>query len=345
MAEKKQYNGLDVVKFFMALLVAQRHVVQIFFGVDSKWRIIIGNWLSNLAVPVFFIIAGFFLFRKVNSERSDERVVYRYCWRVLRLYLIWTALYLPLDWYNWYHGDRDIAKGVLSWLHSFFFCSSTVQLWYLPALCVACFLVWQAYRRGMRQWQILLIGALFLAVGIIGDNWYFNQRLPQWAQEVLRVYWRYFITFRNGVFYGFFYVALGLHFAKRERQIPFGAAAAGFVIAFVGMFAEVWHFTNAGSNTNFVICAAPAAYFLFAAASAVTWQDRKLYPRLRGMSEWIYLSHFYFFYFINWLRPWNPIPYTSKTVTVMIMVPLVAFAWAMVRLSETGRGYWLRRLI
>ena len=44
MEKKKQYNGLDAVKFFLALLIAQRHIIQIFFDGNSRWRILIGTW-------------------------------------------------------------------------------------------------------------------------------------------------------------------------------------------------------------------------------------------------------------------------------------------------------------
>ena len=60
--EKRQYNGLDVVKFGLALLVAARHMIQLFYPIESKWRMVIASWLSNLAVPGFFVMAGFFFF-------------------------------------------------------------------------------------------------------------------------------------------------------------------------------------------------------------------------------------------------------------------------------------------
>ena len=65
MEKKQQFYGLDILKFVMAVLVAARHMIQVFYAGDSRWRLLVGSWLSNLAVPVFFIIAGFLLFRKV----------------------------------------------------------------------------------------------------------------------------------------------------------------------------------------------------------------------------------------------------------------------------------------
>lgn len=341
MEKKRQYPGLDVVKFILALLVAQRHVIQIFFVESSRWRTLIGSWLSNLAVPVFFIISGFLLFRKVEERDRNPQVIRRFCWRSIRLYLLWSVLYWGTDFYNWYHGEQDLAAGIREYTHRFLFDSTIPQLWYLPALAVAGFLVWFFYTRGMKLWLILIAGAALLAAGVIGDNWYFNQRLPMRMQQGLQMYRQVFLTMRNGVFYGFFYVAVGLAFARTRRRLPVWAAFSSFAASLAAMYWEVTHCYN----TNFTFFAAPAAIFLFMAASQLELPERKLYPRLRAMSEWIYLSHFYFFYFLTWLRPWIPVPLDSKNVTALIILPMVLFSWVMVRLSETKGGAWIKKLI
>jgi len=91
--------------------------------------------------------------------------------------------------------------------------------------------------------------------------------------------------------------------------------------------------------------AVPAVVCLFMAAAAVEWKDRKLYPRLRMMSEWIYLAHVYFFYFFAWTLPWNPVPANNKTVMAMIMGAVLIFAWAMTRLSERKYFRWLKFMV
>ena len=77
MNEKKQYCGLDLLKFIMAVLVAARHMIQVFYPAESRWRLVIGSWLSNLAVPIFFIIAGFLLFRKIPDSRRCKDAALR----------------------------------------------------------------------------------------------------------------------------------------------------------------------------------------------------------------------------------------------------------------------------
>lgn len=347
MATRKQYYGLDVVKFFLAVLVAERHVVQIYFDASSKWRILLNNWLSNLAVPVFFTIAGFFLFKKLEEGKFEEnrKEVFRYCGRIIWMYVIWSILYLPTDIKNWI-SDGDITKvEVFGWLQSFFFCSTIPQLWYLPALALACLIVWLLWEKGVKIWQILAIGAVFLLCGYLVDNWYFNRKFPELIKTIVTHYRHLFITPRNGIFYGMFYIALGLLFAKTTWRMPTWCASVGTIFFIWCMYKEVMRITDAGSNTNFVFFAAPAACCLFTAASAMEWKPRKLYPRLRGMSEWIYLSHYYFFHIMGWTQGWNPIVFTSKTITAMIMSSVLVFSAVMVLWTERESGKWLKKLI
>lgn len=352
MGAKKQYNGLDTVKFILSILVALRHIIQIFFTAESRAHMWIGAWLSNLAVPTFFMISGFFLFQKVEAGNPDfpdpsaAAVIKRHSIKVLRMYLIWTVLYLPIDWYNWSHGEVGVREGISSYLHSFFFSSTTVQLWYLPALFVSCLLVWFGYTRGMKIWQLLLTGGCLYIVGVIGDNWYLNEMLPHHMYEKLMIYNRYFLTMRNGLFYGVLYVVIGLWFAKHpigqeRRQLSLWLSTAGAVFFIGVMYQEVLHF----HSTNMLLSSAPAVVCLFMAAVSVNWKDRKLYLRLRLMSEWIYLAHFYFFYFFVWTLPWNPIPANNKLIMVMIMGAVLVFAWAMTRLSEGKDFRWLKFMV
>lgn len=340
MQERKQYNGLDVVKFILAIFVAARHIVQIFFTPDSRAHLIIGSWLSNLAVPTFFVISAFFLFQKIDREKPSGAIIVAYCKKVLRMYIIWSVLYLPIDWFNWYNGESSILEGILIYLQAFLFSHSIVQLWYLLALAVACLIVWFCYTRNMKLWQILLVTGCLFVIGVIGDNWYLNEMLPHQIYLKLQLYNRYFLTLRNGLFYGSFYVAIGLLFAKTKWRLPMWAAVAGTVYFVFAMYQEV----VMCSNINMIFSAAPAVYCLFTAASSVKWKTRKLYPRLRLMSEWVYLSHFYLFY-LFWALKSNEDPANNKGILALILGAIILFAWAMVRLGEKERFRWIRKLI
>lgn len=339
--QKKQYPGLDVIKFVMAVLVAQRHLVQFFYGTDGLWYLLIVQWLSNLAVPMFFTMAGFFLFQKLDLSDPggpDSRVLWRYVGHILLMYVLWSAIYLPVDLYNWSHeADPHILGSVLSWIRSFLLSSTTVQLWYLPAVAVAAVIVWYLASITRRISWIPMAGLLLFVIGTIGDNWYFNQRLPMALQYVYNVYFQYFMTLRNGIFYGVFFMALGLWFAKHLKQLPLYLCVAGTILSLYLMYLEVTHFYN----TNFVFTTVIASFFLFQLASRLRLKPHPFYIKLRGMSEWIYLVHFYFFYILVWISPFIPISFTRVNITLIIWIPLLVFSLGMTIIS---RRYNIRPL-
>ncbi|MCD8120834.1 MAG: acyltransferase [Clostridiales bacterium] len=340
MEAKRQYYGLDVVKFILALLIAGRHMVQVFYAAESPWRLYINYWLSNLGVPVFFTAAGFLLFRKVTKPDGGGRTVARYCWRIFKLYVLWCVIYWPIDIYNWYHGTATVAETVKFYIWSFF-CSSTIaQLWYLPALIEACAIVWFCWRLFRRRiLPVLAVTGILFLMGCIGDNWYFTQFLPLRLQQLIYSYGQIFVTMRNGVFYGSFYVALGLFFAKKKLCLPFAVSAIGSVCFLYVMYREARHC----GNINMVVTAAPTAFLVVEAALQPDWKPRAIYTRLRAMSEWVYLSHFYFFYFFSWTAKDIPLPLTEFNIMWIIFVPMLAFAYLMARLGERYR--WINRLI
>lgn len=63
------------------------------------------------------------------------------------------------------------------------------------------------------------------------------------------------------------------------------------------------------------------------------------------MSEWIYLSHVYFFYLYAQTARWNPLSPTKKGITISILGPMFVFAWGMSVLSERKSFRWLKKLI
>ena len=343
MSKKKQYCGLDLLKFIMAVLVAARHMIQVFYPAESRWRVLIGSWLSNLAVPIFFIIAGFLLFRKIpeTNKKSGWSVVGRYVWRIVKMYLIWCVLYWPIDIYNWYHGTATIKETIKAYIHSFFVSSTIAQLWYLPALALAVLIVWICYRIGLKIWLLLILtGALFV-FGCICDNWYFTERAPMKIQEFVWWYAPKFVTMRNGLFYGSFYLAVGLWFSRKKRQLPF-LLSLGLSAAFLFlMYKEV----SVCFNTNMVFSAAPAAIFLTETFMRFQGASLRFFTLLREMSEWVYLSHFYFFYFFSWTTKRNPLPLTEKNIALCIFVPMLFFALLMSLWSHRESGKWIRGLI
>ena len=106
---RKNYDLVDVSKFVLAILVVAIHA-----GVP------IAGWAGRLAVPYFFIISGYFYFKKFNglSDRREKIESYLiYSKRIFYLLLIWLILYMPLVVYRIYvTGDFSVTRIGISFL-------------------------------------------------------------------------------------------------------------------------------------------------------------------------------------------------------------------------------------
>ena len=337
--EKTQYYGLDLLKFLMALLVAARHVIQIYYPAESRWRLVIGNWLSNLAVPVFFVIAGFLLFKKLTN--TDWTIIRRYVFRILKLYILWCIIYWPIDFYNWHQSGEPVLKTILFYFQSFLFSSTITQLWYLPALATACLIVWAGYKAGLKIWMLLLLTSLLFIFGCSCNNQYFLEHSPRKIQEFIHWYAPIFLTTRNGLFYGSLYVTLGLWFSKKQWHMPPLLAAAGSLIFLGVMYKEVSTFSNA----NMVFSAVPTVVCLVELAMGLKGTSSRFFLFLREQSQWIYFSHYYFIHLFSWTIHYNPLPMTQKNIMLSVLVPMFLFTFFISFLSHRQHGQWLRKLI
>jgi len=337
--EKTQYYGLDLLKFLMALLVAARHVIQIYYPAESRWRLVIGNWLSNLAVPVFFVIAGFLLFKKLTN--TDWTIIRRYVCRILKLYILWCIIYWPIDIYNWHQSGEPVLKTILFYFQSFLFSSTITQLWYLPALATACLIVWAGYKAGLKIWMLLLLTSLLFIFGCSCNNQYFLEHSPRKIQEFIHWYAPIFLTTRNGLFYGSLYVTLGLWFSKKQWHMPPLLAAAGSLIFLGVMYKEVSTFYNA----NMVFSAVPTVVCLVELAMGLKGTSSRFFLFLREQSQWIYFSHYYFIHLFSWTIHYNPLPMTKKNIMLSVLVPMFLFTFFISFLSHRQHGQWLRKLI
>lgn len=105
MIEKKNYYGIDLLKFIMAVCVVAIHT-QPLYSIQSIVVQRLFDTITSLAVPYFFSVSGFLLFSKIDENiscRKNMEVCKRYLSRVLSLYVICkicTRLYKRISLYR-----------------------------------------------------------------------------------------------------------------------------------------------------------------------------------------------------------------------------------------------------
>ncbi len=185
-------KGIDTLRLFFSLVVVWIHT-----GVGDL------GGLTNVAVPFFFIVSGFFLFGKLFSvsDIKDRSLCIEKWWKkTLRLYLLWSLVFLPFAIIGLRHDHLAPIKAVAIYFRNIFLVGENYlswPLWYLLGLLWAGSIIWLANKLRLPFWTLCLIAlVLFL--------------LPRMLHlEESAFYLKFFKTTRNGFFIGLPFMTLG----------------------------------------------------------------------------------------------------------------------------------------
>lgn len=107
-ASKEYYPYLDLLKFLSCIAIVSIHTkIGAFF---PDWLNKIIGEFNNSAVPIFFIVSSFLLWKRINFNSSDIGVIKHFVNRLFVLYVIWTIVLLP----TWFVGF--VVKHPDDWL-------------------------------------------------------------------------------------------------------------------------------------------------------------------------------------------------------------------------------------
>ena len=122
-AEEKQsssYKLIDLLKFVCAFLVIGIHTRPFQASSELLDKVFYYD-ISNYAVPFFYACTGYFLVLNHPEETLQTKSMSS-CIKILKIYLLWSAVYLPLTVCGWFLmtvPDYDIwhfACGIMLWL-------------------------------------------------------------------------------------------------------------------------------------------------------------------------------------------------------------------------------------
>lgn len=283
------YTTIDYAKFIFSILVIALHCGP-FECVSAEASYYFTQCVTRVAVPFFFVCNGYFAFA---PRRYSRETVVKQCKKLIRMYCIWTIIYLP-GFVSSYDTLKEAAV-------AFVLGHGYAHLWYLAAAAVATFMFYIIKRR-CESWKIIfaLAGALYL-FGLSYDSYYaVFRRLPFWNVPLIHTVVRCLLsqlhTTRDGVFFGFLFVAIGAYIAENEQRINKHVCARGFMISAGAAIVEVvavrvlrWQRrTDAVDLYVFLI---PLVTFLFCYLLCSNGNSKKISPNIRKESTIIYLVH------------------------------------------------------
>ena len=109
----KNNDVLDAFKFIAALSVVGIHTFPSKSILGSDLKI-----LARFSVPFFFIVSGYFLFKKISfrEKEKDKKILFNYIKRILKVYLSWLIFYIPffiVSIMNFVKGEMDLRGNII----------------------------------------------------------------------------------------------------------------------------------------------------------------------------------------------------------------------------------------
>ncbi len=301
-SERKNYNAIDLTKFICSILVVMIHVDVSNYGsrnaIDILYSLIQKN-VGILAVPFFFVTSGFLLFGNNSSDGIEIAKIKRYLKKIFRLYLIWSLIYLPLSFYDIVRFNRGMTVGkyIICYIRDFLLVGSYAQLWYLNALMIAVAIVSFFLYKKIKTRNIIAIASILFFIGLLGDSWFgvivpLKTITPQ-IWELLKIVQLVIVTTRNGLFVGFFFVALGMMIAGHKRAVKMNKAVIAAIVSMLFLFMEIYLCKNSGlaNGYNIYLFQAPTILFAFYIISNIELKECRAYKLMRMASSLIFYMH------------------------------------------------------
>lgn len=226
--------SLDILKVVLSIMVIGLHA-NFLIEIDKYSSFLFVNGVFRMAVPIFFIINGYFFYPLVaNAQGRSSPKIKAWFERVLILYAVWTSVYLifwmPLLSFNPHGISKFMQTIFIGYFH----------LWYLPALLLAAFM-FRVLHQNIKDIYILILMFVCFCAGVSIDyagnyDVFGGTRLDSFFDEV----WAH----RNFLFSGFPFFGLGWFLRKQG----WGEKASFNMIAIMAVVTLALLFLESGVN-------------------------------------------------------------------------------------------------
>jgi len=220
---RKEFKGIDVTKFVLALLVVAGHTHP-FKDINNPTFLYIWKNTLLLVVPYFFMAAGFFLFQKVAHKPNKAQklaVIWPYIKRIAKMYIYWTIIFIPITLWDYATDGIVFHKDIILFFRGTLFFGENYYswpLWFLLSMTYSLAFIYLLLLLDFKRNTIFLISILFFVVATI-----FNELVKQESNnnillEIGKTVKYLFLTGR--LFTGMFYLMIGGLIANNKFRLP-----------------------------------------------------------------------------------------------------------------------------
>ena len=289
--DKKSFNSIDLVKFIMALFVVAIHLHP-FSGKLYGFSYRLYESIVRLAVPFFFLTTGFFLGKKMKSinkySKTDSNKIKETLYKTLKLYLIFTVIYLPLTLYDYINNNHGVLFDVVNFFRYEIFIGEHFNswiLWYLLSCFYGLLLIFLLYKKLKIKNIIIIIIIIGLSLYLFGFFVDLIMGVNSSSSIIIILQKIISSTFVSGrIFQSVLYLSIGMYLSKAKQFNAKNWMYITFIIFTVLLNA----ITPDELNKLFIL---PSSVCVFILCLKIRLKDFKIWPFLRFLSEKLYFYH------------------------------------------------------
>lgn len=287
---KIKYGYVDILKFIFSICIIIMHT-GLLYSTSPTINWYLTHLLLRLAVPFFFITSGFFYGRKILAKNKEiKKITRKYITKLFYPFIFWLCISLPVEFIDTHEGN--ILRTILILIKKTFF-YPWGALWYILALMVAVLVLSKFYKKN-KFYLSILIGFFLYTFALICNSYYFLVIDRPLMKSIVDLYMKIFISGRNGIFLGIFYVSIGVILSKIQKENKLLNKKENIIMIILAYFAyaiEIYivnHKPILDDSSLFIFL--PIFIFLLVSL-LIQLNDNKEYKKLRNYSIGLYLIH------------------------------------------------------
>ncbi len=279
-------NTADILKFIMSALVVATHT-----GLFAPHL----TPVVRLAVPVFFVLSGYFFFSKVNaidSSKGKRDYLLKSVRHNLQLYGFWFVILSPITFYIRDYFSEDFISGILSMIQDFVLGSTFQASWYITALIIGLTVLFYLSKKCSNT-ILVIVGVLFYIPALLSSNYLFITTLSDTTLEIYKALTEVLLLPCRNFFAGIIYLVIGKILAESSDRYCTKKDGVMSLICFAAVVGE-YLALNFGSvhikDTDCFIMLPLTAYYLCRWTLSLK-ADISCAVLLRKLSTLSYCSH------------------------------------------------------
>lgn len=156
---KKGYPCIDIGRIIAAVFVIAIHIYP-FLQINPTMELIVTRTIGRLAVPFFFMVTSFFLFK--DGYPTQEHIK-KTIFSLLKWYGIAIVIYIPLMIYNHYFSQEHLVIAIIK---DIFIDGPFYHLWYFPATIIGLIIVLLLIKYCFNYAWFIVIGLYVIGRGV-----------------------------------------------------------------------------------------------------------------------------------------------------------------------------------